>query len=89
VGRSKNLVSRIAPFNVERMGKPIMDFSQLTAGERIQLAEDLWDSLDEAPEVLAVTHAQRQELDRRLKAHRANPDAALSWDALRQELFNG
>jgi putative addiction module component (TIGR02574 family) len=71
------------------MGKPIMDFSQLTVAERIQLAEDLWDSLTDAPEVLAVTDAQREELDRRIEAHRANPEVALSWESLRQELFEG
>ena len=47
------------------MVKPIMDFSRLTVAERIQLAEDLWHSLAEAPEVLAMTDAQRAELDRR------------------------
>ena len=71
------------------MRKPIMDFSRLTVAERIQLAEDLWDSLAEAPEVLALTDAQRDELDRRLAAHRADPDAAISWESLRQELLQG
>jgi putative addiction module component (TIGR02574 family) len=71
------------------MGKPIMDFSRLTVAERIQLAEDLWDSLADAPEVLALSEAQRAELDRRIEAHRAEPEAALSWDTLRQELLAG
>jgi putative addiction module component (TIGR02574 family) len=71
------------------MRKPIMDFSRLTVAERIQLAEDLWDSLPEAPEVLGVTDAQRAELDRRLAVHRADPEAAVSWESLRQELLQG
>ena len=87
--RPQDLASRIARFNVERMRKPIMDFSRLTVAERIQLAEDLWDSLPEAPEVLAMTDAQRDELDRRLAAHRADPEAAVSWESLRQELLQG
>ena len=66
-----------------------MDFSRLTVAERIQLAEDLWHSLAEAPEVLAMTDAQRAELDRRLEAHRTDPDAAISWESLRQELLQG
>lgn len=66
-----------------------MDFSGLTVAERIQLAVDLWDSLGEAPEILALTDAQRLELDRRLEAHRAKPDAAISWESLRQELLEG
>lgn len=69
------------------MGKPIFDFSHLTVAERIQLAEDLWDSLSDAPEVLELTEAQRDELDRRLQAHRADPEAAISWETLRQELL--
>ncbi|TFH64807.1 MAG: addiction module protein [Gemmatimonadales bacterium] len=60
--------------------------SRLTVAERIQFAEDLWDSL---PEVLAVTDAQRDELDRRLAAHRADLEAAVSWESLRQELLQG
>jgi len=71
------------------MVKPIMDFSRLTVAERIQLAEDLWDSLAEAPEVLALTDAQRAELDRRLEARRTDPDAAIPWESLRQELMQG
>jgi len=71
------------------MVKPIMDFSRLTVAERIQLAEDLWDSLAEAPEVLAVTDAQWAELDRRLEAHRTDPEATIPWESLRQELLQG
>jgi len=66
-----------------------MDFSRLTVAERIQLAEDLWDSLADAPEVLAVTDAQRAELDRRLEAHRTDPDATIPWESLRQQLLQG
>ena len=83
-------IARCPPqFNVERMAKPIMDFSRLTVAKRIQLAEDLWDSLTEAPEVLALTDAQRAELDRRLEAHRTDPDSSISWESLRQELMQG
>jgi len=77
------------PENLERMAKPILDFSQLTVAERIQLAEDLWDSISEAPEVLSLTGAQRKELQRRLGAHRSEPDATIPWEPLRQELLQG
>jgi putative addiction module component (TIGR02574 family) len=68
------------------MAKPLFDFSHLTIAERIQLAQDLWDSVAEAPELLELTEAQRAELDRRLAAYRANPDDTVPWDALREEL---
>ena len=71
------------------MGKPIIDISRLSVAERIQLAEDLWDSLAETPEVLELTEEQRAELDRRLAAHRSDPDEAVPWEILRQELLQG
>jgi putative addiction module component (TIGR02574 family) len=55
--------------------------------ERIQLVEDLWDSIADAPEVLELSEAQRLELDRRLEAHRANPGVAIPWETLRRELL--
>lgn len=66
---------------------PAKDFSHLTVAERIQLAEDLWDSVVSASEVLELTEAQRSELDRRLELHRADPEATIPWTAVRAELF--
>ena len=73
--------------NLERIAKPIMDFSQLTVAERIQLAVDLWDSISGAPEALSLTDAQRKELERRLEAYRSEPDATIPWESLCQELI--
>jgi len=69
------------------MAKPVLDFSHLSLAERIQLAEDLWDSLDDAPEALELTPAQRAELDRRLEEHRLHPEAAIPWEQVRADLF--
>ena len=49
------------------MPHSIFDFSNLTPEERIQLAEDLWDSLAEIPESVPLTEAQAEELDRRVE----------------------
>jgi len=69
------------------MAKPALDFSHLTAAERIQLAEDLWDSVSDAPVVLELTEAQRAELDRRLAEHRRDPGTAIPWTDVRADLF--
>ena len=50
---------------------PIFDFSHLTPEERIQLAEELWDSLE--PEQLPVSDELGAELDRRVERHRQDP----------------
>lgn len=65
------------------------DMTSLTVSERIQMAEDLWDSVRDAPEVLELTEAQRKELDRRVAAHNADPGSAIPWATLRQELLGG
>ena len=69
------------------MAKPALDFNHLTVAERIQLAEDLWDSIADAPEALELTDAQRAELDRRLAEHRKDPDSAILWEQVRADLF--
>lgn len=63
-----------------------IDLSELSIAERIQLAEDLWDSITETPESVPVTEAQRQELDRRLEAYRQNPSSGSTWKDVRQRL---
>lgn len=45
------------------MATPILDFSHLTPEERIELAEQLWDSLD--PQHIAASADQVAELRRR------------------------
>ena len=69
------------------MAKPALDFTHLTAAERIQLAEDLWDSVADAPEALELTEGQRVELDRRLAEHRRDPGSGGPWDQVRADLF--
>lgn len=64
------------------MSHPKFDFSGLTPEERIQLAEDLWDSLDDRPEVLPLTEAQAAEIDRRLEAYRRDGEAGRPYEAV-------
>jgi putative addiction module component (TIGR02574 family) len=64
------------------MSHPKFDFSDLTPDERIQLAEDLWDSLDDRPEILPLTESQAREIDRRLAAYRRDGDPGQPWDAV-------
>ena len=63
------------------------DFSKLSVAERIQLAEDLWDSLPEVSDV-PLTEAQKAELDRRLDDLERNPDAGEPWEVVRARLYS-
>lgn len=67
------------------MAKPLFDFSNLNADERVQLAEDLWDSLADLQDGLPLTDAQAEELDRRIEAYRADGNPGTPWrEALRK-----
>lgn len=67
---------------------PLFDFSRLTAAERIELAQDLWDSLapEEIDAELSLDEEQRAELDRRLNDLERHPESGIPWEQVRAEL---
>jgi len=59
------------------------DISGLSLAERIQLAEDLWDSVAAETGELPLSEAQTAELDRRLAELARDPGAGESWEVVR------
>jgi putative addiction module component (TIGR02574 family) len=59
------------------------DISKLSVAERIQLAEELWDSVAAETGELPMTEAQVAELDRRLAALALDPAAGEPWEVVR------
>jgi putative addiction module component (TIGR02574 family) len=70
--------------------KPILDYSHLSPAERLELAQDLWDSVDPASDttVLPLTDDQRAELDRRLEHLDANPDSGSPWPEAKERILD-
>ena len=66
----------------------IFDFSGLTAAERIQLAEDLWDSVAPETREVSLTPAQEAELDWRLEDLERNPGSGEPWEDVRARLHD-
>jgi putative addiction module component (TIGR02574 family) len=64
----------------------ISELLELPVSERIQLVEDLWDSIATEPEAVQLNEEQGLELDRRLESHRASPEAAIPWVEVRKKL---
>jgi putative addiction module component (TIGR02574 family) len=62
------------------------DILNLSIAERIELIGDLWDSLTEIPETVALTDAQKAELGRRLDAYRKDPTAGAPWSVVRDRI---
>ena len=68
------------------VGKAI-DVQQLSREERLELIEQLWDSLsDEERDSLPLTAEQEQELDRRLDTLEREGPVGVSPDELREQV---
>ena len=61
---------------------------ELPVSERIQLVEDLWDTIAEKPEDIRLSQAQMEELDRRLDRLAESPDEGTDWSELRARILN-
>ena len=70
------------------MTTALPELKSLTVSERIQMVEDIWDSIAmEVPESLHLTEAQEAEVSRRVEAHMADPSSAVPWTEVRRKLF--
>jgi len=58
----------------------------LTVQQRIELIGELWDGIPDSIDALPVPDWHREELDRRLSAADADPDAAVPWDEVKRRL---
>ncbi|MBW4475178.1 MAG: addiction module protein [Stenomitos rutilans HA7619-LM2] len=68
------------------------DFTQvfeLTLSEKLQLLEDLWDSIAQVPEQIPVLDWQKEELAKRKAAYSHNPNSGSSWEAAKERIRNG
>jgi len=65
----------------------ISDVLELPVAERLKLVEAIWDSIAEAPDELALTDAQRAELDRRLEEYERNPDEGSPWPEVKARIL--
>ena len=73
------------------MGQPAFNYRELPIPQRLQLVEEIWDSIAQEangrPEALPLTETQRAELDRRIADADAHPEESVPWEAVRDELF--
>lgn len=62
-----------------------LGIDRLSVEDRLRLVQEIWDSIAGEVERAPLTEAQRQEVDRRLAAHEANPAAAVPWEQTEAE----
>lgn len=62
---------------------------ELTLSEKLQLLEDLWDSIAQAPEQIPVLDWQKEELAKRKAAYLRNPNSGSSWEDVKERIRSG
>lgn len=65
------------------MAKPALDLTQLTAKEKLELIDQLWNSI--TPDEFPLTARQRAELHRRLDHLDEEGPTGPSWGSVRDE----
>jgi len=66
----------------------VADTLEMSVDERLELVADIWESIEALPEAISLDDFERQELERRLAAYRADPGRAAPWEVVRQRLQN-
>jgi putative addiction module component (TIGR02574 family) len=59
----------------------------LTISDKLQLVEDLWDSIAETPEQVPIYDWQKKELDIRKESYQYNSSARTSWEIAKQRIY--
>ncbi|HEV7472567.1 MAG TPA: addiction module protein [Pyrinomonadaceae bacterium] len=63
-----------------------IDIKQLSREERLNLIEELWDSLAATQDQLSLSDAQRDELDRRLDEMDRDNTLGIPWDQVLKQI---
>ncbi len=58
----------------------------LSASEKLQLVEDLWDDLAATPSDVPIHDWQKEEIDRRQANLMRNPASAVSWEDVKARI---
>lgn len=66
----------------------LADIQRLSVAERIQLVEDIWDTIAAQPDALTLTETQRDVLDQRLEAWQQNLQEGITWPELKAKMTN-
>jgi len=57
----------------------VTDTLELSLPERIQLVEDIWDTIAEQADSLELTEDEKKVIDERLDLYHRNPEAGSPW----------
>lgn len=71
--------------SIVNLDQTIENLSALSVEERLQIVQRLWDTIP-AETPVQLSPSQKEELERRIAAHDADPDSALTREQLEARL---
>ncbi|HYH05489.1 MAG TPA: addiction module protein [Thermoanaerobaculia bacterium] len=63
------------------------EIRDLPAADRVELAQQIWESVFDDVETVALTAAQKAELERRWRAFTERPDEGEPWEDVKRSLL--
>lgn len=69
------------------MTTALQELETLSVPERVQIVEDLWDSIARSNADLPVPQWQKDELTRRKNRYLQNPDSGETWDQVKKSIL--
>ena len=61
---------------------------KLSVAQRIQLVEDVWDSIAAIPDAVPMTQHEKEKLDERLTAYHKNPSVGSPWLEVKKRILS-
>ena len=58
----------------------VSDTLELSLPERIQLVEDIWDTIANETDAVELSEEEKRIIDERLEAYHKNPDLGSPWE---------
>ena len=65
----------------------LQELETLSVPEKLQLVEDLWDSIARSRTAIPIPGWQKEELARRKEKYLQNPDSALPWSEVKKSIL--
>lgn len=66
----------------------VTDTLKLSIPERIQLVEDIWDTIASETESVELTENEKKIIDERLEVYHKNPDEGSPWDEVYKRIVS-
>jgi len=64
------------------------DTLSLSLAERIQLVEEIWDTMATQSDAVELTGEEKRLIDERLEAHRRNPGESSPWEEVHRRILS-